>query len=66
METSVGQALDGYGLNFALVRYAGMGLAGLVAIVAGLVVLGLPVRWMLRPLAWPVSLLRRRKAPRIV
>jgi hypothetical protein len=54
LEASVAQVLDSYGLNFAVARYAGMVLAGFVALLAGLVLLGLPVRWMLRPITWPL------------
>jgi hypothetical protein len=56
LEASVAQVLDSYGLNFAVARYAGMVLAGFVALLAGLVLLGLPVRWMLRPFTWPLRL----------
>ncbi len=51
LESSIGEALNGYGVNFAVVRWAGMGLAAIVALSALLVLLGLPVRWMVRPLA---------------
>ena len=34
----------------AALRYLGMGVAGLLVIVSAMVVLGLPVRWMLRPI----------------
>ncbi|MDR3632748.1 MAG: hypothetical protein P4L84_02870 [Isosphaeraceae bacterium] len=61
LESSVARALDRYGLNFAAFRYLGMVVAGLVAFVAGLVVLGLPVRWMLRPFAWPLRILKRKR-----
>lgn len=57
LEESVGQALSAYGLDFALLRYLGMGLAGLVVVLSGLVILGLPVRWMLRPITWPARTL---------
>jgi hypothetical protein len=56
LESSVAQVLDSYGLNFAVARYAGMLLAGFVALLAGLVLLGLPVRWILRPFTWPLRL----------
>src|SRR5205085_1803286 len=49
LEASVAETLDHYGLNFAVARYLGMGLAGLVIVAASLVLLGLPVKWMLRP-----------------
>jgi hypothetical protein len=54
LEASVGEALAKYGLDFAVLRYLGMGLAGLVVVLASMVLLGLPVRWMLRPVTWPL------------
>ncbi len=50
LETTVGEVLAGYGLNFTIIRYLGMALAGLVVVLASMVILGLPLRWML----WPV------------
>ena len=67
LESSVAQALERHGLNVGALRYLGMALAALVALLAGLVVLGLPVRWMLRPLAWTVRVFRpKRHAPKAV
>jgi hypothetical protein len=64
LESSIADGLSHYGLNFAIVRYAGMGLAGLVVVLSMMVILGLPVRWFLRPLTWPVRLFRRGKLTR--
>jgi hypothetical protein len=52
IETSIGQTLAAYGLDFPALRYLGMGLAGLTVVLAFLVVVGLPVRWMFRPFGW--------------
>ena len=49
LETSIGETLTAYGLNYPILRWLGMGLAGMVAVVALLVLVGLPVRWLLRP-----------------
>jgi hypothetical protein len=54
LEDSIGQALAAYGLDFAILRYIGMALAGLVVITSLLVIVGLPIRWMFRPFLWPV------------
>ncbi len=54
LDRSIGQALAAYGLDFAVLRYLGMAMAGLVVVLSILVVVGLPIRWMLRPLMWPV------------
>ena len=48
-------------MNFAALRYMAMGLAGLIAFVAALVVLGLPVRWLVKPFIWPLRLLRWKR-----
>jgi hypothetical protein len=60
LESSIAQVLDSYGLNFAAIRYAGMGLAGVVVILATMVVLGFPSRWLFRPLTWPIRALLRK------
>ena len=52
LENTLGEALAGYGLNVPLLRYLGMGLAGLVVVMSLLVVVGLPIRWMFRPFGW--------------
>jgi hypothetical protein len=64
LETSVGNALSAYGLNVAVLRYLGMGLAGLVVLGSTAVLLGLPVRWMLKPIIWPLRVIfgRRKRA----
>lgn len=64
LEAAVSSFLARYGLDFAVARYLGMGLAGVVVIVAGMVLVGLPVRWMLRPVLWPMRLVRGLIAPR--
>ena len=65
LETAISQTLANHGLDFAVFRYAGMALAGLVIVVASLVLLGLPVAWLLRPLTWPLRALlaRCRRVP---
>jgi hypothetical protein len=65
LETAISQTLANHGLDFAVFRYAGMALAGLVVVMASLVLLGIPVGWLLRPLTWPLRALmaRRRHAP---
>ena len=40
LETSIGQTLATYGLDFPVFRYAGMGLAGLVVVLSLLVIVG--------------------------
>ncbi len=59
LETSIGAVLDHYGVNFAVFRYVGMLLASLAVVGASLVLLGLPARWMLKPVIWPVKWVRR-------
>jgi hypothetical protein len=55
LEGSIGQALAAYGLDFAVLRYLGMALAGLVMIMSLWVIVGLPIRWMFRPIVWPLK-----------
>ena len=60
LETSISNALARYGLDFAVFRYLGMGLAGVVIVFASLILLGLPVRWVLGPVIWPLRMVLRR------
>lgn len=65
LETSISQALANHGLDYALVRYLGMALAGLVVVLATLVLLGMPVAWLFRPLTRPLRwLVGRARAGR--
>lgn len=52
LESSIGQTLAVYGLDNSLFRSIGMGMAGLFAVVSLLVLIGLPVRWIFRPLTF--------------
>lgn len=60
LETSIGEALAARGLNFPIFRYLGMALAALVACGALMVVLGFPLRTMLRPFALVARLFKSR------
>jgi hypothetical protein len=64
LETALGATLASYGLNSEIARRVGMVLAGLVAFLAAMALLGLPVRWALRPFTWPVRLVARLVHPR--
>src|SRR5271166_3528968 len=68
LESSIGQALAAHGLDRPVFRYVGMALASLVALGSLFVIVGLPVRLMLRPFGWAVaimnSLRRRLRMPR--
>ena len=57
--TSASALLNSYGLNNTVFRYILTGVATLAAILAALVLLGLPVRFLTRPILWPLRLLRR-------
>jgi hypothetical protein len=59
LESAIGQQLAAYGMNSAFARKVGMGLAALVAFLATMVLLGLPARWVFRPLWWPLRWLHR-------
>jgi hypothetical protein len=65
LEATVSSILARYGLDFAVARYLGMALAGIAVVLSAMVVVGLPVRWALKPITWPVRLLARgRRATR--
>lgn len=67
LESSIGQALASYGLDTPWLRYAGMAVAGLVVVLAVLVILGLPVRWAFRPFTWPIRrLMNKRRGAHVV
>ncbi|MGZ3433007.1 MAG: hypothetical protein ACXWN0_14960, partial [Isosphaeraceae bacterium] len=57
LESSIGQALAAHGLDRPVFRYFGMALASLVAVGSLFVIVGIPVRLMLRPFTWPFRLL---------
>ncbi|MBX6313392.1 MAG: hypothetical protein IRY99_10825 [Isosphaeraceae bacterium] len=60
LESALGRTLAGYGLDSAWRRKVGMGVAALVALLATMVILGLPIGWIFRPLGWPLRLARSR------
>ena len=63
LESSIGQALAAHGLDQPVFRYLGMALASLVVIGSLFVIVGLPVRLMLRPFTWPIRLVVGRRRP---
>jgi hypothetical protein len=65
LEASISQALADRGLDFAALRYLGMGLAALVAVLATMVILGLPIGWMFRPFGWAYRAVRGRRVARV-
>jgi hypothetical protein len=66
LESAVEQALAAHGIDSVLARRVGMGLALVVIFLATMVLLGLPIGWILRPLSWPLRLVRGRQATRAV
>lgn len=58
LETSIGEALAARGLDFPILRYLGMALAALVACGALMVLLGFPLRMMLKPFTLAARLFR--------
>jgi hypothetical protein len=61
LESALGATLAKYGIDSALTRYLGMGLAALVVLGSLLVLLGLPARLLLRPITWPLRLILGRR-----
>ena len=66
LEGAVTQTLASYGISGATARYLGMGLAGLTVIVATMIILGMPVRWLFRPWTWLYGLVRCKRSARVV
>jgi hypothetical protein len=60
LESAISRSLANHGLDYAVLRYAGIALAGLVIVLATMVLLGMPVAWMLRPLALPFRWIFKR------
>ena len=58
LEASLGEALASHGLDHPVFRYLGMVLAGLIAVGALFVIVGLPLRVMLWPFRLPWRILR--------
>ena len=63
LEASIGQTLAAHGLDQPVFRYFGMAIASLVAIGSLFVIVGIPVRVMLRPLTWPIRAFVGRSRP---
>ena len=60
LEARSASTLAAYGLDFPVLRYLGMGLAGLVVVLSLMVIVGLPIRWMFRPFGWGLPAIDRR------
>jgi hypothetical protein len=56
LESAVGRQLAEYGLNSAVLRKGGMLVAATAVILSAMVLLGLPIRWFLRPFTWPLRM----------
>ena len=65
LESAVAETLARHGLDFAALRYLGMAGAGLVVVLATMVLLGIPIRWAFRPFSGIVGLFRRRKPAKV-
>ena len=63
LESSIGQALALRGLDQPVIRYLGMALASLVAVGSLFVLVGIPIRLMLRPFTWPVRFFVGKRRP---
>ena len=55
---SFGDWLASQGINLDIARYLGMGLAGVTILLATMVLLGLPIRWVFHPFGWAIRLVR--------
>ncbi len=59
LESAIGAKLAAYGIDSEVARRGGMIAAGLVAFLAVMVLIGLPVRWVVKPFTWPARALAR-------
>ena len=69
LETSIGRTLAAYGLDNALFRSIGLGMAGLVAVISLMVLIGVPVRWIFQPfgiIIRPFGLIFQRMTGRLL
>lgn len=62
LESTISRSLAAYGLDVPILRYLGMGLAGLVVAVSSMVLLGLPITWMTKPLRPIIRIVRGRRS----
>ncbi len=58
LEGTISRTLSAYGLDFAIARYLGMALAGLVVVLSSMVLLGLPIKWMTMPFRPLIRIMR--------
>jgi hypothetical protein len=65
LERAVGSALAKVGLDHPIVRWGIISASILVAVTALLVMIGMPVRIVLRPITWPWRMLARRRASHV-
>src|SRR5262249_2977715 len=59
LEHTIGESLASYGLNLPALRYLGMGLAGFGVVLSLMVLVGLPIRWLFRPIGWVIRPFRQ-------
>jgi hypothetical protein len=64
-ETAVAETLARHGLDFATLRYLGMAAAGLVVVLATMVLLGMPIGWVFRPFFGIFRLFRKRRPAKV-
>jgi hypothetical protein len=60
LEATIGRSLAEFGLDFPVLRYLGMAMAGLVVILSSMVILGLPMRWLTMPFRPFIRMMRGR------
>jgi hypothetical protein len=54
LDAALDESLASHGLNSLFLRRVGMVGAGLAAALAAMILLGMPVRWIVRPFTWPL------------
>jgi hypothetical protein len=61
IESSMSHALAEYGLDSPVARWIGIALSSVVVVLALLVIVGLPVRWLFRPIGWVLHIVVGRR-----
>jgi hypothetical protein len=52
IESSINETLGHYGIDSPVLRFVAIGLSAVVVVLSLMVIVGLPVRWVMRPFGW--------------
>jgi hypothetical protein len=60
VSNALGSVLESVGISTSIARYVAMAVAAAAALLAFMVLVGLPLRWVLKPITWPMQIVRKR------